>query len=101
MLALHVQIQVKPQHVDAFRAATLINASASRKEAGVLRYDVVQHLEDPTRWALWEVYRDSAAHAAHRESAHYLTWRDAVEPMMAVPRVGTKYTTVSPDDSQW
>ena len=101
MLALHVQIQVKPEHIDAFRAATLINASASRKEAGVVRYDVVQHQDDPTKWALWEIYRNPAGHAAHRETAHYLTWRDTVEPMMAVPRTSVKFGNVFPEDAAW
>jgi autoinducer 2-degrading protein len=101
MLVIHVQIQVRPDCIEAFRTATLANASASRQEAGVLRYDVVQHQEDPARWLLWEVYRSPAAHAAHRETAHYVTWRDTVESMMAVPRVGTKYHTVSPADDAW
>jgi autoinducer 2-degrading protein len=101
VLVIHVQIQVKPEHLKAFRAATLANASASRQEEGVVRFDVVQHQEDPTRWVLWEVYRDPAAHAAHRGTAHYATWRDTVEPMMAATRVGTKYNTVSPEDVAW
>jgi autoinducer 2-degrading protein len=101
MLVIHVQIQVKPEHLAAFRAATLANAEATRREPGAVRYDVVQHAEEPTRWLLWEIYRGPEAHAAHREMAHYVTWRDTVAPMMAVPRVGTKYQTVSPDEAAW
>lgn len=101
MLVIHVQIQVKPEYLAAFRAATLANAEATRREPGAVRYDVVQHSDDPTRWLLWEVYRSPEAHAAHRETAHYLTWRDSVAPMMASPRVGTKYQTVSPEEAAW
>jgi quinol monooxygenase YgiN len=43
---------------------------------------------------LYEVYRSPEAHAAHRETAHYAAWRAAVDSLMAVPRVGTRYTVV-------
>jgi quinol monooxygenase YgiN len=33
--------------------------------------------DDPTRWILFEVYTDRAAHAAHRQSAHFMAY-DAV-----------------------
>jgi autoinducer 2-degrading protein len=101
LLILHVHVHVKPEDVDAFRAASLANAEASRREPGVLRFDVVQEREDPTRFVLVEVYRNSAAHSAHRETAHYATWRDTVKEMMAEPRRGTKYVNASPDDSGW
>ncbi|HOD47253.1 MAG TPA: putative quinol monooxygenase [Opitutaceae bacterium] len=94
MLALHVQIQVKPDAIDAFKAASRANAEASRREPGVLRFDVGQQADDPTKFMLYEVYRSPEAHAAHRETAHYAAWRAAVDSLMAVPRVGTRYTVV-------
>ena len=42
--------------------------------------------DDPTRFVLVEIYRDAEAAAAHKETAHYPVWRDAVAPMMAEPR---------------
>jgi autoinducer 2-degrading protein len=96
MLVIHVQIHVKADQLEAFRIATLANATASRREPGVVRFDVCQQQDDPTRWVLWEIYRNSAAHAAHRETSHYATWRDTVEPMMAATRIGTKLTPVEP-----
>ncbi len=101
LLVVHVQVHVKPDGVDAFRRATLANAEASRKEPGILRFDVVQDRDDPTRWVLVEVYRDAAASAAHKETAHYATWRDAVAPLMAEPRASRKFVNVSPDGAQW
>lgn len=94
MLALHVQIQVKPDAIDAFKASSRANAEASRREPGVLRFDVGQQADDPTKFMLYEVYRSPEAHAAHRETAHYAAWRAAVDSLMAVPRVGTRYTVV-------
>jgi quinol monooxygenase YgiN len=98
---LFVQIRVLPETVDAFREATLANARASVKEPGVLRFDVVQDEDDPTRFAIFEVYRNPEGHAEHRKTAHYLAWRDAVAPMMAEPRAARTFTNVHPDDLGW
>ncbi|HBY61801.1 MAG TPA: antibiotic biosynthesis monooxygenase [Solibacterales bacterium] len=101
MLVVHVHVHVKPEHTEAFVAATLANARESVKEPGIARFDVVRHAADPTRFVLVEVYRDAAAPAAHKETAHYQTWRDAVAPMMAEPRTSEKYTNLFPEDQGW
>jgi (4S)-4-hydroxy-5-phosphonooxypentane-2,3-dione isomerase len=102
MLIVHVQVRVVPGQVPAFVAATEANATASLEEPGVLRFDVIADLADPTHFVLVEVYRDDAAAVAHKETAHYATWRDTVAPMMAVARTSTKYSAVFPtQDSRW
>ena len=101
MIVLLVQIHVKQDAVGAFEAATKDNATNSRLEAGVARFDVVRQQDDATRFVLIEVYRDAQAVAAHKTAAHYLRWRDAVAGLMAEPRVGTTYTSVSPADGEW
>jgi (4S)-4-hydroxy-5-phosphonooxypentane-2,3-dione isomerase len=101
MIVILVQVHVKPDAVAAFEAATNDNAANSRLEPGVARFDVVRQQDDDTRFVLMEVYRDAQAVAAHKATAHYLRWRDAVAGMMAEPRVGTTYTSVSPPDEAW
>lgn len=101
MFIIHVQIQVKPENLEAFKTATLANARASRQEPGVARFDVVQQSDDPARFVLVEVYRDVAANLAHKETSHYVVWRDTVASMMAVPRTSVKYNNVFPDDQNW
>jgi quinol monooxygenase YgiN len=101
MFVVHVAVHVRPDAVDAFKAATVVNASESLKEPGVARFDVVQQQDDPTRFVLVEVYRTSADPARHKETAHYLRWRDAVEPLMAEPRTSRKYDNVFPPDAGW
>jgi autoinducer 2-degrading protein len=96
MLIVHVHIQVKPEWVEAFKVATQANANASRLEAGVLRFDVLQQADDPARFVLVEIYRDAAAAAAHKETSHYPVWRDTVALMMAIPRVGVKFNKLFP-----
>lgn len=90
-----------PDQVEAFKAATIANASDSVREPGIARFDVIQQDGDPTRFVLVEVYRDADAPARHKETAHYLRWRDAVAPMMASPRSGVRYANVFPDDRGW
>ncbi|HEU4545875.1 MAG TPA: putative quinol monooxygenase [Microlunatus sp.] len=101
LLVVHVDIAVVPEHLDAFLAATEANAAASRREPGILRFDVLTDRSDAAHVVLVEVYVDEAAAAAHKETAHYATWRDTVAPMMARPRVGTRYVNTSPDDAAW
>ena len=81
--------------------ATIENAAHSVREAGVARFDVVQQSDDPTRFVLIEVYRYEPEVAAHKDTAHYAKWRDAVAPMMAEPRRSAKYSNIFPDDSGW
>ncbi len=101
MLVVHVHVHVQPEHLEAFRAATLANARESVREPGIARFDVVQQADDPTRFVLVEVYRTAAAPAAHKDTPHYQAWRDAVAPMMAEPRTSVKFGNVFPDDTGW
>lgn len=96
-----VSIHVKPEAVDAFIAATLDNVKNSVQEPGIARFDFIQQADDPTRFMLIEVYRDAEAPARHKETAHYLRWRDTVADMMAEPRSGVRYTPIFPDATAW
>jgi (4S)-4-hydroxy-5-phosphonooxypentane-2,3-dione isomerase len=101
MLIVHVQVRVKPESVADFRHATIENARSSVQEPGIARFDVVQQQDDATQFVLIEVYRSPEAPAAHKETAHYAKWRDAVADMMAEPRQSTKYSEVFPDAKDW
>jgi quinol monooxygenase YgiN len=101
MLVVHVHVRVKPEAVEAFKAATLENARQSVREPGVAAFDVMQQQDDPTRFVLVEAYRTPGAPAAHKETRHYQVWRDAVADMMAEPRIGVKFSNLFPDDQEW
>lgn len=94
MLVVQVHVHVTPASIQAFIDATLANAQASLQEPGVARFDVLQDAADPTRFVLIEAYRTDDAPAAHKATAHYARWRDAVAPMMAAPRESTRYASV-------
>ena len=98
MLIVHVHIQVKPESLEAFKAATKLNARASRLEPGVLRFDVLQQADDPAKFVLVEIYRDAAAQLAHRKTPHYPIWRDTVASMMATTRTSIKYADIFPEN---
>lgn len=101
MFIVHVHVYVKPEYEDAFRQATIDNASSSLKEPGITRFDVVQDLDDSTHFVLVEVYRTREASARHKDTVHYARWRDRVMEMMAEPRRSFKFSNVFPEDARW
>ncbi len=101
MVIVHVHAHVKPEFVEAFRVATVENARNSVLEPGILRFDVIQQEDDPTRFVLIEIYRTVEATVAHKETAHYAAWQAAVAAMMAEPRSRVKYSSVFPAEQDW
>jgi (4S)-4-hydroxy-5-phosphonooxypentane-2,3-dione isomerase len=101
MLVVHVHIRIKPDDLQAFLEETRRTAAASLEEPGVRRFDVLQDESDPTHVVLSEVYADQAAADAHKQTAHYARWQDAVAEMMAEPRTRTRYTSVFPAEDGW
>lgn len=101
MRIVHVEVYVKPEHLEAFRRATIENARQSLLEPGIARFDVLQDRDDPCRFVLSEAYRSEDAPARHKETAHYAVWRDTVATMMAEPRRSRTFDNAHPDDAQW
>ena len=101
MLIVHVYVHVLPEQVDPFIAASRENAHQSVQEPGVVRFDLIQQEDDPKRFVLVEIYRTPEDPARHKATAHYATWRDAVESMMAEPRRSTKYRALAPLPAAW
>jgi autoinducer 2-degrading protein len=101
MLVVHVHVHVTPGDVEAFLAECRRNSEASLQEPGVRRFDVLQDEGDPAHVVLSEVYVDQAAVDAHKQTAHYAHWRDAVAGMMAQPRSSIRFTAVAPGEGGW
>lgn len=101
MLFIHVHVRVKPEFIEAFKQATIENARYSVKESGVARFDVLQQMDDPTRFVLVEVFRTPNAAGAHKDTVHYKRWSNAVMEMMAEPRQSVKYTNIFPENVTW
>ena len=101
MIVQLVHICVKPEAIEAFKAATLDNTRHSRLEPGIAQFAFTQQADDPTRFVLVEAFRSDDAIAAHREAAHYLKWRDTVTDMMAEARHATRTISIDPADRDW
>lgn len=96
MLVTLVHVQVNPAHIDDFIDATRLNHEASIQEPGNRRFDILQSPENPGHFILYEAYASAEDAAAHKQTTHYLTWRDAVATWMAVPRQGVRYDGLFP-----
>jgi autoinducer 2-degrading protein len=96
MFVTLVHVHVEPEHLAEFIEAARANHLASVREPGNLRFDVLQSVEDETRFVLYEAYRNEPAAKAHKETAHYAAWRDAVASWMAEPRLGVRYNGLFP-----
>lgn len=92
-----VHVAVRPEHVEAFIGATRANHEASVREPGNRRFDVLQSPGDATRFILYEAYGTAEEAAAHKQTAHYAAWRDAVADMMAEPRRGLPMRGLFPE----
>ncbi len=92
-----VHIKVLPDYIDLFIKASTENHLESVKEPGNLRFDLLRSDDNPVRFVLYEAYENESTAAAHKETAHYLKWRETVAPWMAVPREGVRYTGLQPE----
>ena len=101
MIVVNVYVSVKPEMIKQFIEATLENAKNSIKEPGIVRFDVVQSLENSSDFLLVEVYKSEQAILKHKETLHYNTWRRTVENMMLNPRKSIKYKNIFPQDNCW
>ena len=97
MIVTIVHIKVLPDYIDLFIQASTENHLESVKEPGNLRFDLLSSDDDPARFVLYEAYTTEEEAAAHKETAHYLKWRETVAPWMAMPRKGMRYTGLQPE----
>jgi quinol monooxygenase YgiN len=86
----HVDVIPNPQ------AAPLLErlASASRKEAGNLRFDVLQYAVRPNHFTVIEQWRDRAALEAHAAAAHTRQYRDELQPLTGSPLDERVYVSI-------
>lgn len=64
-------LAARPGRADDLKQLLFGMVDACRAEPGNLRWDVWQDQADPTRFVLDELYTDTAAVAAHRETPHF------------------------------
>jgi autoinducer 2-degrading protein len=95
-------VHVKSEQIGDFIDATIENHFESVKEPGNLRFDLIQQVDDPSRFMIYEAYESEAAAASHKTTSHYLKWRDLVQDYMFEPRQGIRYNIIEPNDkTKW
>ena len=102
MVVTCVTVYVKLERVHEFSQATIQNHNESIKESGNLRFDVLQCQDDPTQFMIYEAYESEDAAAAHKNTEHYLKWREQVATWMVKPREGIAHHVIRPlERSAW
>lgn len=92
-----VHATVIPEKIDAFKEACRLNHEKSIREPGNIRFDILQVADDPAKFVFYEAYKTQQDAAAHKQTAHYLAWRDTVVDWMAEPRLGIVHHGVYPN----
>ena len=95
MIVLIVRVSVQPNKLEQFLGEVNVAIEATRKEAGVMRYELVQSVEAPATFLMIEEYVDEAALAAHDESEHMRRLLAMLGTMVAGPPEGTRYNVAS------
>ncbi|TVQ23225.1 MAG: antibiotic biosynthesis monooxygenase [Spirochaetaceae bacterium] len=101
MIVRIVTVRVRSGTEAAFEAATVDNHRGSIAEPGVLRFDVLKDADSPGTYYLYEAYIDEKATRAHKETAHYNTWRVAVADLLDGDRTSVACSVVAPDRAGW
>jgi len=102
MIVNCVHVHVKEDHINNFIEATIENHRGSVTEPGNMRFDVLQCKDNPARFLLYEAYVSEEATKAHKQTAHYLKWKETVADWMAKPREGISFTVICPAErNQW
>ena len=98
MIVTCVYVNVKPEFLGEFIESIRENHRGTVMEPGNIRFDVLQQGDDPCRFMIYEVFESEEAVAAHKETRHYLQWRDTVKEFMASERYGVRYIVIEPSD---
>jgi quinol monooxygenase YgiN len=81
-------LEARPERETDVEAGLRVLLTHTRQEPGNRRYDLYRDSTRPATFHLIEAYADEAALQAHRESAHYLRYREqAGDWLIAAPRV--------------
>ena len=88
-----INIFIKPNYIEKFKEIVSINVRNSRKEEGIISFDVIQSVDDPTEFVLIEIYKNPEAQIGHRQTEHYKAFKAAVADLQNKPyKVGSFHT---------
>ncbi len=85
MITIVATCTARSEKIDDLMALVKDLVEASRSEEGNVSYDCHQNLEDPTRFAFIEVWRDQNAIDTHGATPHFQGFVEQAEPCFAGP----------------
>jgi (4S)-4-hydroxy-5-phosphonooxypentane-2,3-dione isomerase len=94
MLTQIVYLTVNKNKLEQFLIEVQANAQESVKEPGVRQFDVLQEVDAPEHFVLYEVYQNSEALEAHRRTDHFKQWQEVGVPLLSEPRKRVLYRPV-------
>jgi quinol monooxygenase YgiN len=83
-IRINCLFKVAPEDVDKIVKLGQELVAASRKDAGVIDYDIYQSQTDPTQLMIFETWKDQASLDAHSNAAHFTR----IVPQLAEAAVG-------------
>jgi quinol monooxygenase YgiN len=85
--AVYIVAYCEAAPTDIAKVATDLRqfVAASRKQPGNLTFDAFEEIGRPSRFAIFDGWRDMAAREAHRSAATTVAYRDKVEPLLVGP----------------
>lgn len=101
MIIKSIYMFLKEERVDAFIEASTENRQESIKEEGIIRFDVLQCKDDPTKFMFYEVYKTEAAVEDHMKTKNFSKWNNAVMPWFSKPRERVLYSAIVPDENNF
>lgn len=91
MITVIVHIDIKPEYIYECIVATKIAQEKTLQETGCHLYTINKDKNTFSSIFLVEVYENNDAIEIHKNTQHFIEWRDTVEPYMNKPRSITKY----------
>ena len=88
MVAIVVTFEINPGKEARILAALEKNAAGSRQEPSCLKWEWSRHLDDPLKFAIYELYTDVEAIKQHKASHHFAEWLEEIEGVFAHKTAG-------------
>lgn len=86
MIVVTGTIEISSDGIDAARAAATEMMQETRKEDGCFVYEFSQLIEAPTRFRVYEEWRDLPALQAHSQAPHMAVFRAALAGVGVISR---------------
>ena len=88
MLAIVVNFEIYPGKESEAIEALEANAAGSRTEPNCLKWEWCRHVDEPDKFAIYELYVDRDAIDFHKSSPHFLDWKQRTESFMKTKTSG-------------